>query len=75
MGREYDDDYIMKEDIEERRNPIESVADHEEDQTIFDLTMVNKSDMALNVDCSIYTGEIVFGKMRVFSSNGLFSAK
>jgi hypothetical protein len=75
MGREYDDDYIMKEDIEERRNPIESVADHEEDQTIFDLTMVNKSDMALNVDCSIYNGEIVFGKMRVFSSNGLFSAK
>lgn len=75
MGREFDDDYIMREDMEDKRNPVEAVVDHEDDRTIFDITLVNKSDMALNMDCSIYNGEIVFGKLRVFEKDGLFNAK
>lgn len=75
MGREFDDDYIMKEDIEEKRNPVERVVDHEDDRTLFDITMVNKNDSALNMDCTLYNGEIIFGKVRVFDKNGLWNAK
>lgn len=75
MGREFDDDYIMKEDIEEKRNPIERVVDHEDDRTLFDITMVNKNDSAFNMDCTLYNGEIIFGKARMFPKNGLWNAK
>ena len=75
MGREFDDDYIDRENMEEKRNPVESVVDHEEDNTLFDITVVNKSDMAINLDCSIYNGEIIFGKVRVFDKHGLWNAK
>jgi len=32
---------------------------------------VNKQDMGLNMDCSIYNGEIHFGKVKIYSKNGL----
>jgi hypothetical protein len=57
--------------LEERRDPLKQILDHKDDNTCFDISIVNKQDMCLNVDCTIHNGEIRFGKVKVFNKFGL----
>lgn len=67
MGEEFNEENIIQEELEERKDPFKQILDHKEDNTCFDISIVNKQDMCLNVDCTIHNGEIRFGKVKVFS--------
>jgi hypothetical protein len=75
MGEEYDEDFIIREEIEERKDPFKNVNDHEDDQTCFEISLVNKKNMALGVDCKVVNGEIEFGNVKVVNENGLNNAR
>ena len=65
MGREFDEDEIMKEELEARRDKRKAVMDHVDDRTNFEISIINKKDMCLTVDCQSYNGEITFGKVLI----------
>lgn len=75
MGKEFDEENIMQEEIEARRNPLKDVLDNEDDHTCFEISIVNRADMAMNIDCKIHNGEITFGKVRMFGEKGLINAR
>lgn len=63
MGNEFDEDQLIKEEIEARRDNRKTVMDHEDDKTCFEIAIVNKRDMAVIIDCKTQDGEITFGKV------------
>lgn len=75
MGEEFDEENLLKEDLLERRDPKKDIMDHDDDVTCFEISVVNKRNMAVNIDCSVQNGEINFGKVRIFSEAGLEMAK
>jgi hypothetical protein len=58
QGEEYDEATMMREAFKDDRDPAKDHVDHKDDETFFDITIVNKRDMAINVDCSVRNGEI-----------------
>lgn len=71
MGQEYDEEYLIKKDFEERRDPRKDYMDHKDDITCFEISIVNRKNMAVNIDCTVNSGDIIFGKVRVFDQDGL----
>ena len=65
MGREFDEEEIMKEELEARRDKRKSIMDHVDDRTNFEISIINKKDMCLTVDCQSYNGDITFGKLLI----------
>lgn len=49
--------------------------DHEDDQTCFEISIINKKNMAMGVDCKVFNGEIEFGNVKVVNENGLNHAR
>ena len=58
MGKEYDEGEMLREEIEARKDPIQAKLDDEEDQTVFEISLINTRNQALTVDCFVKNGEI-----------------
>ena len=41
MGKEFEEEQIIKEELEGIKNPFEEKLDHEEDKTAFEIALVN----------------------------------
>ena len=41
MGKEFDEELIINEELEGLKNPFEDKIDHEEDKTAFEIALVN----------------------------------
>ena len=71
MGKEFDEETQIKEEQEARKNPLDDKVDHKEDHLVFEIALINKSNHALNIDCLVKNGQILFEKVRVYPENGL----
>jgi hypothetical protein len=47
MGPEFEEEYLVKEELEARRDKAKPFYDHVEDKTCFEIAIVNKANMAL----------------------------
>ena len=74
-GQDYDEETIAKEGLAERRDEMKDWLDHQDDRTLFEVTVCNRRDQAVNIDCSVHNGEITFGKVKVYSDKGLEKTK
>ena len=45
--------------------------DDTDDSTLFEISVVNKANQAICIDCSVYNGEISFNKSRLIMQDGL----
>lgn len=63
MGQEYDERQMQKEHEEALKNPLEKILDDPDDQSMFEVAIVNKKDKALVTDCQVKNGEIYFDKI------------
>ena len=43
----------MKEEIETLKDPLEHKNDHKEDVTSFEISLVNKNNHAMSIDCFV----------------------
>jgi len=48
----------MKQELKEDRDPSRDFVDHSEDETNFEVSIVNKRNECLNIDCSMHNGQI-----------------
>jgi len=53
MGKDYDENELLKEEIEARKNPFEDKMDHKEDITRFEISLVNTKNEAFCVNCFV----------------------
>jgi hypothetical protein len=51
--------------MEARRDKSKAVMDHDDDTTCFEISIVNKRNMAINIDCKTHDGEVTFGKVHL----------
>ena len=75
VGTEYDEDELMRAEIEGRRDPVAEEYDPEDDKTFFEISIVNRNNKALSIDCRVSNGEVIFNKVRLFKENGISGAK
>ena len=66
---ERDHEEQIKEEIEARRPKEE--ADPEEDITPFSISIINKRNQALSIDCATRMGSITINKVNVIMEDGL----
>ena len=71
MGKEFDEDEMMKEEMEGQKHLFAHKYDHKDDKTPFEITLVNKENHALSIDCSVCHGKIYFNKARVYTDKGI----
>lgn len=58
----YDDEAFQKEYEEGLKNPGEKLLDDEDDETFFEVAMINKKNEALVTDCRVRMGEVQFDR-------------
>ncbi len=72
MNKEEEDEEALREEIEERGTRDRDKAfDDTDDQTCFEITIVNKHNQALCIDAKVYNGDITFNKTRLLMQDGL----
>lgn len=72
MGREFEDEEALREEIAIRGNKDRDKAfDDSDDQTCFEVTIVNKRNQAFSVDAKVFNGDITFNKTRLIMAEGL----
>ena len=54
----YDEDAMKRDFKEGLKNPTEGMIDDEDDNTVFDIAIINKNNSALVTDCRVRMGEI-----------------
>ena len=72
---EFDEANIMKEYEEANSNPLEKIADHEEDRTTFEICLINKANSGLIISATVHQGEVRFGKTTIVQEDALEFAK
>ena len=71
MGKDFDEESQLKEEQEARKNPLDDKVDHRKDLLTFQIALINKQNHALNIDCLVKNGQILFDRVKVFPENGL----
>ena len=71
MGKEFDEETQFKEEQEARKNPLDAKVDHKEDYLTFQISLINKENHAISIDCFVKNSQIMFEKVKVFPENGL----
>jgi len=73
MGKEYEEEEMMREDLENRKNHLDraGLLDDPDDQTHFEISIVNKYNTALNLDACVIDGQLVFNKIKVVPEDGI----
>ena len=74
MGPEFDEENMIREELEERRDRSKQVADHEDDKAYFEITLVNVRNSALTFDCVSHNGEIIINRVKETSTDGIAEA-
>ena len=75
MGGEYDEDSVIQEEMEARRYKLKPFVDHDDDQTLFEISIVNRSNQCMTYSCFSHNGEIIINKVQVTPENGIEQAK
>ena len=70
LQRDYDELEVMKEELKEDREPQKDIVDHKEDVTTFEVSIVNRANQCVNIDCRAHNGTIELGKVRIFEEQG-----
>ena len=65
----YDEETTRKEYEEAMRDPSESLRDDEDDETMFEIAMINRKNSALVTDCRVRMGEIQFDRFFIVDKN------
>ena len=65
VANEHDEEEILREEIEARKPPLADEYDHEDDISCFDISVVNRKNQALTIDCRVQNGDITFGNVRL----------
>ena len=71
QGKEFDEQEIIREEIEATKDPYADKKDHDGDKTVFEITVVNKKNHAMAIDCIVEEGKISFNSMRVYPDDGI----
>jgi len=73
MGKEYEEEEMMREDLENRKNHLDraGLLDDPDDQTHFEVSIVNKYNTALSLDACVIDGQLVFNKIKVVPQEGI----
>lgn len=71
MGKEFEDEEMIKQELEGLKDPFEEKYDHKEDKTAFEVALVNTRNEATSIDCAVSNGQIVFNRVRVYQEDGL----
>ena len=66
---------MILEELEARKDPLAAGRDHEEDKLKFEISVVNKRNEALSINCWVDNGRISMGQVRVFSEDGIKQAQ
>ena len=74
MGKEYDEEEIIREEMEARKDHLSEKLDHKEDTSNFEVSLVDIDNKAITIDCVVKNGEITFGKVRIFTADGIKEA-
>ena len=53
VGSQEDEQEAMKEEIETLKDPLEHKTDHKEDVTSFEISLVNRNNHAMSIDCFV----------------------
>ena len=69
--KEYDEEEILKEEIEGSKPLFQDKQDHKEDKTPFQITLIDKQNRAMSIDCVVSEGQILFNKVRVHKDDGI----
>ena len=75
VGNEYDEDEQIRADLEARKHPLADEYDHADDATHFAISVVNRRNRALAVDCRVRDGEVTFDKVRLHTEGGIADAQ
>ena len=72
LGGDYDEEQEMKDELEARSTADQDKAfDDKDDQTCFEISIVNKHNEALSLDARVYNGEITFNKVNLIRNDAL----
>jgi hypothetical protein len=72
MGREYDDELALREEVEKRSTKERDQAyDDTDDQTCFEIAIINQHNQSLVIDAKVYNGDITFNQTKLIMQNGL----
>ena len=75
QGKEDQEEEMILEELEARKDPLAAGRDHEEDKLKFEISVVNKRNEALSINCWVDNGRIGMGQVRVFREDGIKQAQ
>jgi hypothetical protein len=62
---EYDESSLKKDHFEKLKNPGEKLLDDEDDESFFEIAIVNRKNQAIVTDCKVRMGDIMFDRFFV----------
>ena len=57
--------------MEKLKDPLVDKLDHKGDVTSFEISLVNKENHAMSIDCFVMNGKIQFNKVRIYTVDGI----
>lgn len=66
-----DEEEVLKEEIEVRKDLMREKKDDPDDITHFELALINTKNKALVIDCAVIHGHVIFNKVMTCSDEGL----
>ena len=74
-GNEHEEGERLREEIEARTTPDADAYDHPKDVTYFTISVVNRRNQALSVDCKVTDGVVVFNYWTLHMHDGISEAQ
>lgn len=65
----YNEDETQKDYIESMKNPAEKLLDDDDDESFFEIALINRKNSALVTDCKVRMGEIVFDRFFIIEKD------